>query len=457
MDPQLATFFTALAGGLGLLCLWRSHHANRRFRLIEALPTSRTQGVFIGLVELKGTAEGQAFTSFLTEQPCVLYNWSVQEEWRRRVVETYRDQQGRTQTRTRVESGWSTVDSGGESAPFYLQDETGSVLIHPDGADVRPFSLFSDQVTARDPLYYGKGPAAGIMDSTGVRRFTEQGIPLHSEIFIVGQARERQDIVAAEIANAPGVPLYLLTSEKEAQVLKRYGRSRDWLGVLGFILAGTCGYGVAFLTDYPPALGVGAAAGLYLLAWLVTWVWMLFNSLVDVRNRVRQGWSLIEVQLKRRHDLIPPLVRAVEGLKLHEQTVQETLAELRAQQEATPPGQAGPDYHAAAAQIHVLAESWPVLKSSEAFLSLQRSLTETEQRIALARDYFNDITTAYNTRLEVFPDSMLAKMFGFVPQPLLMAEDFERAVVPLNLTPTPHQETVPPPDAAAESSPGTPS
>ena len=447
MDPSLATFLTALAGVLALLCLWRSHAANRHYRLIEALPTSRTQGVFIGLVELKGTAEGDPFLSYLTGQECILYRWSVSEEWRRVVTETYRDQQGRTQTRQRVESGWTTLASGGESRPFYLQDETGAVLVHPDGADVRPFQLMSERVTAIDPLYYGKGPPGSIMNSTGVRRFLEEGIPHHAEVFIVGQAREREDVVAAEVAAAPGAPLYLVTTEAEAQVLRRYGRSRDGLGLLGLGLAAACGYGLGVLTGLaaPPWLAA-AAAGLYLIFWISTWVWMLFNSLVDVRNRVRQGWSLIEVQLKRRHDLIPPLVAAVDGLRMHEKEVTEAVTALRQQQQATPPGQPGPEYQGAAARLAVLVERYPVLKTSDAFLRLQHSLTETEQRIALARDYFNDITTAYNTRLEVFPDSLLARLFGFRAQPLLAAEDFERAPVAIHPAPS-HAPDAPPPPA----------
>lgn len=435
MDPSAATFLTALAGVLAVVCLWRSHVANRRFRLIEVLPTSRTQGVFIGLVELKGTAEGEPFITYLTEQECLHYSWSVSEEWRRTVTETYRDQQGRTQTRQRVESGWTTVAHGGESRPFYLKDDTGAVLIHPEGAEIRPFRLMSERVTAGDPLYYGKGPAGGIMHSTGVRQFVEDGIPLHAQVFIVGQARERQDLVAAEVAAAPGVPLYLVTTEEEAQVLKRYGRSRDGLGFLGLALASGCGHGLGWLAQLSPPWPAVGAGLVYLAVWGLTWVWMLFNSLVDARNRVRQGWSLMEVQLKRRHDLIPPLVAAVDGLRIHEKDVTEAVADLRRQQQATAPGVSGPDYHGTATRLTVLAEAYPVLKTSEAFLGLQRALTETEQRIALARDYFNGVASAYNTRLEVFPESLLARLFGFTGQPLLEAAEFERAAVSLTEAP----------------------
>ena len=432
MDISLPWWFTVLAGFFAVFCLWRSHAANRRFRLVDALPTSRAQGVFIGLVELKGTAEGDPLISFLTETPCLLYRWSVSEEWRRTVTETYHDAQGHTRTRQRVESGWTTLASGGESRPFYLQDETGAVLIHPEGAEIRPFQLMSQRVTAADPLYYGKGPGGGIPHSTGVRLFAEDGIPLHAQVFIVGQARERQDVVAAEVASAPDVPMYLVTTEEEAQVLHRFGRSRDWLGLLGLLLAAACGYGSGILANLEPVGPAVAAGAGYLVIWGLTWVWMLFNSLIDVRNRVRQGWSLIEVQLKRRHDLIPSLVAAVEGLRLHEQEVTAAVAELRRQEQATLPGTAGPDYHGEASRLAALAEAYPVLKTSEAFLRLQRALTETEQRLALARDYFNGIATAYNTRLEVFPESLLGRLFGFTGQALMETADFERAAVSIH-------------------------
>jgi hypothetical protein len=103
---------------LGLLTLWGAFRAGRRRRLVENLPTSKTTGVFIGLVELKGTAEAaNPLTSFLAEQPCTAYSWSVDEHWSRTVTETYTDGDGKTQTRTRHESGWTTVASGGEMLP----------------------------------------------------------------------------------------------------------------------------------------------------------------------------------------------------------------------------------------------------------------------------------------------------------------------------------------------------
>ena len=207
-------FFSILVPMLSLLCLWGSHRTNKRRRLIGNLPTSKTQGIFIGLVELKGTAESeQPLQSYLAEEMCVLYSYRVEEEWRREVEEEYTDSEGRTQTRTRIESGWNTIASGGEDTPFYLLDDTGVVLVRPEGAEIRPAKLFSETCTPVHPLYYGKGPGGAVMDSTFVRRFVETGIPLHHPLFVVGQAREREDVVAPELAHEKSTPLYLLTVE----------------------------------------------------------------------------------------------------------------------------------------------------------------------------------------------------------------------------------------------------
>jgi hypothetical protein len=117
----------------------------------------------------------------------------------------------------------------------------------------------------------------------------------------------------------------------------------------------------------------------------------------------------------------------------HERSVQETLAELRAQSEATPPGHPGTNYHGLASHIVHLAENYPNLRAHDSFNQLQAQLIETEQRIALARAYFNDAASAYNTAIEVFPDSLFAKLGGFRRMALLEAYDFERAEVRVQL------------------------
>src|SRR5438045_5012594 len=135
------------------------------------------------------------------------------------------------------------------------------------------------------------------------------------------------------------------------------------------------------------------------------------------------------MQWKRRHDLIPNLLNVVQGFKDYERTVQKELAELRTQLQATPPGVAGPDYSAVQNCVIALAERYPDLKANDLFLKLQQNLIDTEQRIALARGYFNEIATHYTTRLERVPDRFVAAIAAMRPQALIAANDFERAPV----------------------------
>jgi hypothetical protein len=434
---DFATWLPLIGSLLGLLTLFLAFRSGRRRRLVENLPTSKTTGVFIGLVELKGTAESASpLASFLAEQPCVEYEWSVEEHWSRTVTETVTDSDGHTHTRTRHESGWTTVASGGEMIPFYLQDDCGVVLIRPEGAKLEPATMFNETVGEGDPLYYGKGPRGAVANSDYERQFVESGIPLHVPLYIMGQARERQDVVAPEIGEDRHAPMYLISTRSEEQIDSgmKWGQYLWAFFGLVLVVGSVVGYDAAISHQREPCWALYIAAGCgYLAAGSLVWVWMVFNSLVDLRQRVRQAWSLIDVQLQRRHDLIPNLVEAVKGYRDYEQQLQSELALLRGQLSATPPGVSGPDYGAIAKTAAIIAERYPELRANTTFMSLQKNLIDTEQRIALARGYFNDIATQYNTRLEVVPERYVATLAGMKPQPLMAANDFERAAVKVEL------------------------
>jgi hypothetical protein len=205
------------------------------------------------------------------------------------------------------------------------------------------------------------------------------------------------------------------------------------LGALGLALA----VGATFIHDTKPPEPnylVPALAGAgFLAAWILGWVWMVYNSLVNLRQRTRQAWSNVDVQLKRRHDLIPSLIGVVEGLRDYERTVQSEVARLRTEQTATPPGQTGPDHGACLPAVAAIVERYPELQSSDSFRRLMQNLSDTEQRIALARGYFNDIAMFFNTRLEIVPDRFVAALGGMRPQTLMAANDFERAPVQVKL------------------------
>ena len=431
--PLLSIVLGSLAA---LGCLVGVFWALRRKRLIDDLPTSKTQGVFIGLAELKGTAESETpLTSYLAGAPCVQYDWQVEEHWSRTVTETYTDSKGHTQTRTRTESGWTKVAGDSQSIPFYLKDDAGIIRVVPDGAKINSIETFDETASRSSPLYYGKGPQHEIANSTHKRRFHETALPLHTTLYVVGQARERQDVVAAEIAYDKNAPMFLISTRTEKQVSAGYGRWFWLFLVLGLMCA--IGGAVArhMLSDnaelsWQPF--VIASAG-FLAVLAVGWVWAVYNSLINLRNRLKQGWSQVEVQLKRRHDLIPNLVKAVEGYRDYESETQRVVTELRGQAEATTPGVSGPEFKGMAPLLRAVIERYPELKASESFLRLQQSLVDAEQRIALARDYFNDIATFYNTRLEIVPDRFVAGMARLRPATLMSAADFERAPVQVKL------------------------
>ena len=430
--------FAPLLGGLlALVCLLFALRAAKRKRLVDNIPTSKTSGVFIGLVELKGTAEAEKpLTSYLAEQPCVDYQWMIEEHWSRTVTENYTDSQGRTQTRTRQESGWTKVADGGEMIPFYLKDDCGIILVRPQGSKVERMKIFNQTCDPSDSLYYSKGPAAAVSNSDYRRRFTENAVLCHAQLYVMGQARERSDVVAPEIAQDKSAPIFLISTRTEKQISSGFRWSFWGLSFLGLALcvAGFVARDLAFNVEPARDLATYLLAALaYLVVAGLGWVWMVYNSLVDVRQRVRQGWSQVDVQLKRRHDLIPGLVETVKGLRDYERNLQTELAGLRSQMEATPPGVAGPDHRACGTILLAIQERYPELKANESFLNLQKNLMDTEQRIALARGYFNEIATFYNTRLQVVPDRFIAALGGVLPQPLMAANDFERAPVKANL------------------------
>jgi hypothetical protein len=404
----------------------------KRKRLMDDVPTSKAQGVFIGLTELKGTAETEApLVSYLTAATCVYYSWHVEEQWSRVVTETYTDSDGNTQTRTKVETGWTRVGGLRTSNPFYVKDETGEIRVLPDGANVTGVTVFNQTCTQANPLYYGKGPAGAIPDSTHLRRFVEIVIPPHASLYVMGQARERQDIVAAEIARDKNAPMYLISVRTEEQIRKSFVR-HFWIWQASGFLSVMVIVWVYYLLQPnfdPVNWGAVVLSGLiYLIAAALGWVWTVYNSLINLKHMTERGWSQIDVQVKRRHDLIPNLVAAVTGYRDYESETQQLIARIRAQSEVDVNNLQG-----ISPVLAAIVERYPDLKAGESFLKLQNELVGTENRIALARDYFNSIAAFYNTRLEVIPDRYVAALAGLSHKNLFSAADFERAPVAVKL------------------------
>ncbi|MEX1357541.1 MAG: LemA family protein [Gaiellaceae bacterium] len=154
---------------------------------------------------------------------------------------------------------------------------------------------------------------------------------------------------------------------------------------------------------------------------------VLYNRLVRLRNRAENAWAQVDVQLRRRYDLIPNLVETVKGYASHERATFEevTAARTRAQQTQTVEEQAQAEnaLTAAIGRLFAVAEAYPELRATENFQQLQAQLEETEQKIAVARQIYNDTVLAYDTALESVPTNVVGSMFGFEPRAYLELEE----------------------------------
>jgi LemA protein len=161
---------------------------------------------------------------------------------------------------------------------------------------------------------------------------------------------------------------------------------------------------------------VGLAIAAAVVA-LIAFVWLTYNRMVARRNAVDNSWSQIDVELRRRHDLVPALVEAVRGYAGHEQATFERVSEARGQAMAAsgPPDRAAAEgtLSAVLGRVLVIAEAYPELEASDNFSTLQSDLAETEDRIAIARRVYNDTVETYNTLIQVFPPVLVARAFGF--------------------------------------------
>ena len=168
---------------------------------------------------------------------------------------------------------------------------------------------------------------------------------------------------------------------------------------------------------------------------LVLFVIGQYNGLVGARNEVKNAWSQIDVQLKRRHDLIPNLVETVKGYMGHERGTLEAVTKAR-QQAISVSGDVADRMKAENAltqtlrSLFAVAESYPDLKANQNFLALQEEVGSTENKIGFARQYYNDSAMKLKNKIEMFPSNILAGMFGFHPEPFFEVEALEERAVP---------------------------
>ena len=436
MAFALIPFFISLA----CLFWWRSVVLFKR--TVEDVPTSKVKGVFFGLNEVKGSVMSDApLQTYLTEKPSVWYEWSISEHWKK--TERYRDKDGNQKTRTK--SGWRKVDSGGNFQSFFLKDDTGELLIEPEGAKVDAPSTMSSSCSPTDPFYYEKGPDRAIANSTHRRRFSERSLTPNDELYILGPAKLRQEVAKPMIAQSKEAKYYFISTKSESQIIRSKNVWAFIIIIFSFLAALVVPVvTISVETGVEPQEAMLENPGWIFLSGLIFlavaslfYLTILYNGLIRVRNRLIHAMGLIEIQLKRRHDLIPSLLKCVKGIASYETEVQELVASYRslgANETSREPGEIAEKINQGEGFVRglfVLSENYPDLSADQNYDSFMRALLDTEDRIALARQFYNDSLLALQDRLLTFPDVLVAKWFRF------------RAGKNLNLLPDPEMAQAP--------------
>jgi LemA protein len=181
---------------------------------------------------------------------------------------------------------------------------------------------------------------------------------------------------------------------------------------------------------------IGGCLTLLVILAVLAAIWAIwrYNNLISLRNQVANGWKQIDIQLKRRHDLIPNLVAAVKGeMQFEQDTLEKVIQARNSAVSARGVADAAGKENALTqtlSRLFALAENYPNLKSNEQVKTLMEELSSTENRIGFARQFYNDIATRYNTAQQIFPDNLIAQTFRFQPVELFEIKDETERAVP---------------------------
>ena len=175
---------------------------------------------------------------------------------------------------------------------------------------------------------------------------------------------------------------------------------------------------------------VGVYVAIAVAVLIVLWFVAAYNGLVGWRNAVKNAWSQIDVQLKRRHDLIPNIVETVKGYAKHEREIFENVARARSACLAATDTKGRVDAENFLSQtlksLFAVVENYPELKANQNFMRLQEELTSTENKISFARQFYNDTVMTYNTKIQTVPTNIVAGMFNFTPEQFFQVAEAEK-------------------------------
>lgn len=169
------------------------------------------------------------------------------------------------------------------------------------------------------------------------------------------------------------------------------------------------------------------------VALIVVYFWSLYNGLVSLKTQIEEAWSQIDIQLKRRADLIPNLVNTVKGYAKHEKSVFSEVTKARSAlmgaKKLESKAEANDMLTAALGRLFAVAENYPQLKANENFTQLQKELSDTEDKVAYSRQYYNSVVNDYNIRIRTFPNTLFNEMLGFMEKEFFAANEEERKSV----------------------------
>jgi LemA protein len=435
--------FLAAMGLAGLLGVVVGIIGWRRYWVVKDTPTSRCAAVFVGRNEVVGEAQPvRPLLAPMSGQQCVWFTWELE----RKVVT--RDSKGNTSTR------WQSVAERTSVSPFRVVDESGEVLVWPEGATLHtdqsvhepasrsevPYSLAELQAMTEE----GELPAAGVEPEReggflgfvkdlfdgnehepigslgGGYRVSERRLDIGEHLYVLGHAAMRDDTVALEFSRGHG-PL-LVSNRSEGRVAAG-GLAMAIFGLLlGAAAVGALGYGVAVVAG---AVGAVAVYGAFVLGLYGV---RLYNRLVAVKEQAAAAWSLIDVGLRRRHDLLPNLVEVVKRYAVHEAEALTAVALPR--EEVLPSDEtlarattANEVERHAGRTLVALGEAYPDLQADELFRDLADRIVHQEDQVAYAGTFYNDAVTVLRDRRQAFPGNLLAR---FVTTPSWNLFDAER-------------------------------
>lgn len=417
--------------------------------VIENIPTAKANGVTMGLVQVEGeVVVEEPLEAPLTGTECVYYSYSISELHDRG-----------------DDSISETVERGSKTVPFRIRDDSGSVLIDLDGAesfDIETENTFNERCRKSDPMYYELGPEHEVARSRGIRDFKENVLRDGIEVLVVGTARVHEsDDGGVEPVIEPGGEIFTVSRSGEEGAKSLIPGCQAMILVVGamafscafpsLIFAVAGGSAELFSSDHAEGFSMGLGALACLAAPLLYggvlaagYAKYTHDRLVDLRNREERAWSMIEVELQRRRDLIPRLVEIVEAVAEHEENLLETVCKRGASVElpGTPGDQEATRRAAEVAdeqtdslqQLFTVGEQYPELKSHQHFEQLIEELERCEQRIDLARRFYNDSVKRLRSIAGSVPERYVAARMDLPEQSRLTFRDFERKPIELDFS-----------------------